>query len=73
MHQSHLHFSRKPGTIRITRSVQGAVKANAYDLVLNGNEIGVDSFGFMISNASYHMLQAFRISPEEAKHNFGFS
>jgi aspartyl-tRNA synthetase len=48
------------------------IKANAYDMVLNGNELGGGSIRIYQRELQEKMFAALGMSPEEAQHKFGF-
>ncbi len=48
------------------------IKANAYDMVLNGNEIGGGSIRIYQRELQEKMFTALGMSKEEAQHKFGF-
>src|SRR5699024_8599171 len=48
------------------------VRAKAYDLVLNGIEMGSGSIRIHRSDMQSRMFDMIGLSPEEAKHRFGF-
>ncbi|WP_298329616.1 aspartate--tRNA ligase [uncultured Dokdonia sp.] len=72
-HAMHHPFtSPKPGQIELLDTKPGEVKANAYDLVLNGNEIGGGSIRIHDKETQAIMLRHLGFSEEEAKAQFGF-
>jgi aspartyl-tRNA synthetase len=72
-HAMHHPFtSPKPGQLELLDSHPGDVKANAYDLVLNGNEIGGGSIRIHDKQMQATMLRHLGFSDEEAKAQFGF-
>jgi aspartyl-tRNA synthetase len=72
-HAMHHPFtSPKPGQLELLDTDPGAVKANAYDLVLNGNEIGGGSIRIHDKQTQATMLKHLGFSEEEAKAQFGF-
>ncbi|TVY04095.1 aspartate--tRNA ligase [Cohnella terricola] len=50
----------------------GAIRAQAYDIVLNGYEVGGGSMRIYRREVQEKMFQALGFSPEEAKEKFGF-
>ena len=72
-HAMHHPFtSPKPEQIDLLDTNPGAVKANAYDLVLNGNEIGGGSIRIHDKATQQLMFKHLGFTPEEAKEQFGF-
>ena len=72
-HAMHHPFtSPKPGQIELLDTDPGAVKANAYDLVLNGNEIGGGSIRIHDKETQAIMFKHLGFTEEEAKEQFGF-
>lgn len=72
-HAMHHPFtSPKPGQMELLKTDPGAVKANAYDLVLNGNEIGGGSIRIHDKEIQAKMFDYLGFTPEEAKAQFGF-
>ena len=72
-HAMHHPFtSPKPGQLELLDSNPGAVKANAYDLVLNGNEIGGGSIRIHDKETQAIMFKHLGFTEEEAKAQFGF-
>lgn len=72
-HAMHHPFtSPKPGQLGLLDTNPGAVKANAYDLVLNGNEIGGGSIRIHDKEMQSTMFRHLGFTPENAKAQFGF-
>ena len=72
-HAMHHPFtSPKPGQLALLDSKPGEVKANAYDLVLNGNEIGGGSIRIHDKEIQATMFKHLGFTEEEAKAQFGF-
>ncbi|MFT4802197.1 MAG: aspartyl-tRNA synthetase [Flavobacteriaceae bacterium] len=72
-HAMHHPFtSPKPEQIELLKTDPGAVKANAYDLVLNGNEIGGGSIRIHDKETQAMMFDYLGFTPDEAKAQFGF-
>jgi aspartyl-tRNA synthetase len=72
-HAMHHPFtSPKPGQIELLDFKPGDVKANAYDLVLNGNEIGGGSIRIHDKQTQALMFDHLGFTEEEAKAQFGF-
>ena len=72
-HAMHHPFTApKPEQIDLLESDPGAVNANAYDLVLNGNEIGGGSIRIHDAATQERMFALLGFSEEEAQAQFGF-
>ncbi|MBE7647116.1 aspartate--tRNA ligase [Tenacibaculum finnmarkense] len=72
-HAMHHPFtSPKPGQLELLDTDPGAVKANAYDLVLNGNEIGGGSIRIHDKETQAIMFKHLGFTEEQAKEQFGF-
>ncbi|WP_034893515.1 aspartate--tRNA ligase [Gillisia sp. Hel_I_29] len=72
-HAMHHPFtSPKPEDIALLATEPGKVRANAYDLVLNGNEIGGGSIRIHDKETQAMMFDYLGFTPEEAKAQFGF-
>ena len=72
-HAMHHPFtSPKLEDIPLLKSDAGKVRANAYDLVLNGNEIGGGSIRIYNKELQAQMFQVLGFTKEEAENQFGF-
>ena len=72
-HAMHHPFtSPKPDQLDLLESSPEKVKANAYDLVLNGNEIGGGSIRIHDKKVQEKMFNLLGFSEKEAKDQFGF-
>ena len=72
-HAMHHPFtSPKPEDMDLLATDPGKVRANAYDMVLNGNEIGGGSIRIHDKATQELMFKYLGFTPEEAKAQFGF-
>ena len=72
-HAMHHPFtSPKLDQLKLLKTSPAEVKANAYDLVLNGNEIGGGSIRIHDKKIQALMLKHLGFSEEEANEQFGF-
>lgn len=68
----HPFTSPKPEDIPMLDSNPGEVRANAYDLVINGVEIGGGSVRIFDSELQAKMFKILGFTPEQAEAQFGF-
>lgn len=72
-HAMHHPFtSPKKEDFSLLETDPGRVRANAYDLVLNGNEIGGGSIRIHDKETQSQMFKYLGFTPEEAEEQFGF-
>jgi len=72
-HAMHHPFtSPKPEDMHLLETNPSKVRANAYDMVLNGNEIGGGSIRIHDKETQQLMFKYLGFSEEEAKNQFGF-
>jgi len=72
-HAMHHPFtSPKPEDYELLETNPGKARANAYDLVLNGNEIGGGSIRIFDKDLQSRMFDLLGFSKEEAEAQFGF-
>lgn len=68
----HPFTSPKPEDIPLLETDPGSVRANAYDMVINGVEVGGGSIRIYDKPLQHKMLQLLGFSEEEAQAQFGF-
>jgi len=68
----HPFTSPKPEDIALLDSNPGAVRANAYDMVINGVEVGGGSIRIFSKDLQAKMFSVLGFSKEEAQNQFGF-
>ncbi|KXH85923.1 aspartate--tRNA ligase [Chryseobacterium kwangjuense] len=72
-HAMHHPFtSPKPEDIHLLETDPGKARANAYDMVLNGNEIGGGSIRIFDKDLQSKMFDLLGFTKEEAEAQFGF-
>ena len=72
-HAMHHPFtSPKPEDMELIDTDPGKVRANAYDMVLNGNEIGGGSIRIHDRDLQSRMFTLLGFTPEQAEAQFGF-
>lgn len=72
MAMHHPFTSPKPEDIALLDSAPASVRANAYDMVINGNEVGGGSIRIHDSNLQATIFKILGFTPEEAEDKFGF-
>lgn len=68
----HPFTSPNPEDVDKLDTDTGAVRATAYDMVVNGNELGGGSIRIHDSELQDHMFRLLGLSEEEAQYKFGF-
>ena len=68
----HPFTSPKPEDIPLLDNDPGAVRANAYDMVINGVEVGGGSIRIHDSKLQARMFDLLGFTPEKAQEQFGF-
>ncbi|MFN3444510.1 MAG: aspartate--tRNA ligase [Bacteroidia bacterium] len=70
----HPFTSPKPEDIHLLNSFEtlGQVRANAYDMVINGVEVGGGSVRIFNKDLQARMFEVLGFTAEEAQHQFGF-
>jgi aspartyl-tRNA synthetase len=68
----HPFTSPKPEDIPLLDTDPGSVRANAYDMVINGVEVGGGSIRIHDSQLQQKMFEILGFTPERAQINFGF-
>lgn len=72
-HAMHHPFtSPKPEDLHLIQTEPGKIRANAYDMVLNGNEIGGGSIRIHDKELQARMFELLGFTKEEAENQFGF-
>jgi aspartyl-tRNA synthetase len=72
-HAMHHPFtSPKPEDVELLSSNPGAVRANAYDMVINGVEVGGGSIRIFNKELQARMFELLGFTKEEAQAQFGF-
>lgn len=68
----HPFTSPKPEDVPMLETNPGAVRANAYDMVINGVEVGGGSIRIHDSKLQARMFDLLGFTPEKAQEQFGF-
>lgn len=68
----HPFTSPNPEDVERMESAPGAVRANAYDMVINGVEVGGGSIRIYDTELQQRMFRCLGFTPEQAEKQFGF-
>lgn len=68
----HPFTAPAPGHLELMRSDPSRAKARAYDMVLNGSEVGGGSIRIHSGETQRRMFEALGFTPEQAESQFGF-
>jgi aspartyl-tRNA synthetase len=68
----HPFTAPKPEDLSLLATDLGSVRANAYDMVINGTEVGGGSVRIFQKELQGKMFEVLGFTPEEAKKQFGF-
>ncbi len=68
----HPFTSANPEDLHLLESDPGSVRANAYDMVINGVEVGGGSIRIHDRNVQSRLFERLGFTEEEAKEQFGF-
>lgn len=68
----HPFTAPKPEDLSLLEADPGSVRANAYDMVINGTEVGGGSVRIFQKELQGKMFEILGFTPEEAKKQFGF-
>ncbi len=68
----HPFTSPKPEDMHLINTDPGKVRANAYDMVINGVEVGGGSVRIFQKDIQSRMFDLLGFTPEEAQNQFGF-
>lgn len=68
----HPFTAPKPEDLSLLETDPGNVRANAYDMVINGTEVGGGSVRIFQKDLQGKMFEILGFTPEEAKKQFGF-
>ena len=72
MAMHHPFTSPKPEDIPLLDTAPAAVRANAYDMVINGVEVGGGSIRIHDANLQQKVFEILGFTPEQAQQKFGF-